>query len=200
MYKVFVNNKPIIFTTLLKNEEVFPLYTFKNSNIQDVINKLQTDKLKGVYLFSLNLENDWKSFCLDFKVVVAGGGLVRNEKDELLFIFRGGRWDFPKGHLEKNENIEDTAIREVEEECGVSNLQIEKFLLKTYHLFSKNKSYNIKETHWYLMCTDYLGELTPQTEEGITEAVFKNTQETAIALQNTYANIQLVYDAFLSKK
>lgn len=197
MYKVFVNDKPIIFTSLLKNNGVFPVYMYKNIVFDEVIHKLKIGKIQGVFLFSFHLEEDWQHFLSTYKVVTAGGGLVLNQQKEILFIYRGNKWDLPKGRIEKGESIEETAIREVEEECGITNLTIKNFLLKTYHIFSWEEEIRIKETYWYLMSSNYSGELTPQLEEGITEVVFKNKQEAELALQDSYANIRLVYETFL---
>ncbi len=193
MYKVFVNDKPIILTSSLKKENNFPIYIFKNIVIDEIIYKLKKEKLKGINLYSSNLEDDWLAFTKNFKVISAAGGLVLNAKKEILFICRGKKWDLPKGRIEKGESIEETAIREVEEECGIGNLKIDKFLLTTYHIFYQKEN-KIKKTHWFLMNSTFEDKLTPQLEEGITEVVFKNEIDTLKALKNTYANIQLVYD------
>ncbi|KAB1154631.1 NUDIX domain-containing protein [Tenacibaculum aiptasiae] len=196
MYKVFVNDKPIIFTTSIKNEENYPAFIYKNTTLDEVIYKLKLGKLQGVYLFSTNLPKDWEDFRMKFKVMIAAGGLVLNDNEEVLFIYRGNKWDLPKGRIEKGEGIEETAIREVEEECGVSNLEIIRKLTNTYHLFLQKGEHRLKETHWYLMHSTHQGALTPQIEEGITKVVFKNTEETILALQNTYCNIKLVYSHY----
>lgn len=196
MYKVFVNDKPIILTTSIKKEESYPVYLFKNTVIEELIYKLKSNILSGVYLFSTNLDNDWERFRVKFKPIIAGGGLVLNEKKETLFIYRGDKWDLPKGRIEKGEKIEETAIREVEEECGIENLIIKKFLINTYHLFVQNGEKRLKETYWYLMYSNFSGNLKPQLEEGITDVCFKNEKEIEEALKNTYANIKLVYKEY----
>ena len=196
MYKVFVNDKPIIFTSSLKKEENYPVYILNSVPISELIHKLRLDVYEGVYLFTNKIENDWEAFKKEYKVISAAGGLVLNLNNDILFIYRGNKWDLPKGRIEKGESIDETAIREVEEECGVTNLVIDKFLLNTYHLFIQDNEYRLKETYWYLMKTDYKGELIPQIEEGITEVFFKNEKETLEALEDTYANIKLVYDCY----
>ncbi len=196
MYKVFVNDKPIIFTTSIKNEEDYPVYVYKNTIIDELIYKLKLGKLKGVYLFSNDLENHWQSFKINLKVITAAGGLVLNDENEILFIYRGNKWDLPKGRIEKGEEIEETAVREVEEECGIKNLSIKKKLINTYHLFVQKGEHRLKETHWYLMHSNYKGKLIPQTEEGITNVLFKGKNDTEKALNNTYLNIRLVYDSY----
>lgn len=197
MYKVFVNDKPIIFTTSFKNEEDFPVYIYKNTIIQELIYKLKVGKLNGFYIYSNNLIEDWKDFKVKFKVIIAAGGLVLNGSKKVLFIYRGNKWDLPKGRVEEGENLMEAAIREVEEECGIEKLIVNKELLITYHLFIQQNEYRLKETHWYLMFSNYEGSLTPQLEEGITKAEFKNKKETIEALQNTFANIVMVYESYL---
>ena len=195
MYKVFVNDTPIIITSSTKKENNFPVYIFKNVVLDEIIHKLNNGYLEGVNLYSTDLENDWSLFLNNIKVVSAAGGLVLNLKKEVLFIYRNNIWDLPKGRIEKGETIEKTAIREVEEECGIFNLSINKKLITTYHVYFQN-GIKLKETHWFLMHSDYNKELIPQIEEGITDVLFKNDTEIHLALQNTYANIKLVYDTY----
>ena len=129
-------------------------------------------------------------------MVSAAGGLVLNPDNEMLFIHRLGIWDLPKGRIEKGETIEETAVREVEEECGVEGLILEKPLITTFHLFFMDDIQQLKITHWFLMKIDFQEKLTPQLEEGITKVVFKNEAQVYQAMQNTYANIKLVLDAY----
>lgn len=196
MYKVFINDKPIILTDSLFMESDFELLHFKNIAVPEIIHKLKKGRLKGVVLYCMELEECWKHFKENFKVIVAAGGLVLNDQKDFLFIYRGNKWDLPKGRIEKGESIEETAVREVEEECGISKLHLKHFLLTTYHIFFQNKESRLKETHWFQMETTLEETLTPQLEEGITIAEFKNQEETKKALQNTFANIHLVFEAY----
>src|SRR5699024_8779095 len=123
----------------------------------------------------------------------AGGGLVYNTNNEVLFIFRKGKWDLPKGHTKKNESIERSAIREVEEETGVKNLEIVNTLPTTYHIMKRKGKYRLKETFWFEMKTDYKGELKPQEEEDITKVEWKNLEESREALQNSFENIKMLF-------
>lgn len=192
MYKVFINDKPIILTDSLQNQNELPFFIYNDVVLDEIIHKLEKDILNGAYLYSLDIEKCWADFKTYFKVVVAGGGVVLNDKKEVLFIFRGGKWDLPKGRIEQDESIEETAVREVEEECGISNLSLKGFLITTHHIFYQKKERRLKETHWYNMYSDDAKELTPQTEEGITVAEFKGKTDIEVALQNSYANIRLV--------
>lgn len=192
MYKVFINDKPIILTDSLQNQNELPFFIYKDVVLDEVIHKLEVGLLAGAYLYTLDLKDSWNDFKTHFKVIIAGGGLVLNKHQEALFIFRGGKWDLPKGRIEEGESIEETAVREVEEECGISNLELDRFLLKTHHVFYQDKIRKLKETYWYLMHAEEEQELTPQEEEGITIATFKTKEEAHEALKNSYANIQLV--------
>lgn len=195
MYKVFVNDKPIIVTSSSKKENDFLVYLLKNCVIEEIIYKLKEEKINGIILYTDDLEKDWVFFLESFKVIPAAGGLVLNPKKEVLFIYRNSIWDLPKGRIEKGESIKTAAIREVEEECGIFNLTIIKKLTTTYHIYFQN-GMKLKETHWFLMNSNYNKELTPQLEEGITEVVFKNEELTKEALKNSYENIKLVYDIY----
>lgn len=194
MYKVFINDKPIILTDSLQNQNELPFFIYSDIVLDEIIHKIVAGILPGAYLYTLDLEGSWNDFKTHFEVVVAGGGLVLNPKDEILFIFRGGKWDLPKGRIEEGESIEETAIREVEEECGISNLRLDSFLLRTHHVFYQGKKRKLKETYWYLMYSDTEQKLTPQQAEGITIAEFKEKTFIEEALKNSYANIQLVID------
>ncbi|NCT09980.1 MAG: NUDIX domain-containing protein [Flavobacteriia bacterium] len=196
MYKVFINDTPIIITSSIKKENNFPVFLFKNVVIDEIIHKLQNNIIDGINLYSTDLKNDWNYFLENFKVVKAAGGLVLNPKNEILFIFRNNIWDLPKGHVEKKESLENAAIREVEEECGISKLLIIQKLIITYHIYYLD-GLKLKETHWFLMSSNDAKMLTPQSEEGITKVVFKNRKQVLEAFENTYSNIKMVYESYL---
>lgn len=197
MYKVFVNDTPIIITSSSKNENRYDVYLFKNIVFDEILHKANEASINGILLYSENLADDWITFTNHLEVVSAAGGLVLNNKREILFIYRNGIWDLPKGKIEKGESTEIAAIREVEEECGIFNLSIVKELVTTYHIYYQN-GIKLKETYWFLMTSNYNDELTPQLEEGITEVCFKNETETKNVLQNTYANIKIVHDTYVN--
>jgi ADP-ribose pyrophosphatase YjhB (NUDIX family) len=195
MYKVFVNDKPIILTDSLPKENKYKVYLFKNLIVSEILDKLTSNSINGILIFCNNLELSKELFFKNFKTISAAGGLVLNPKKELLFIYRNNSWDLPKGCIENGESIETAAIREVEEECGIFNLKLIKPLTTTYHIYNRN-GITLKETHWFLMTSDYNKELVPQIEEGITEVIFKNKKAVNKALKNSYANIKLVYDTY----
>ena len=136
------------------------------------------------------ITDNWKSFCADYSLIEAAGGLVYNSDNQLLMIFRNGKWDLPKGKLEVGENIKECAIREVEEECGVLGLSIAKPLQDTYHTYEINEQKILKRTYWFEMSTRFKGELIPQNEEGITKVVWVDEQNIAEKLDNSFGNIK----------
>ena len=139
------------------------------------------------------ITENWESFCANYVLIEAAGGLVYNDKDQLLMIFRNGKWDLPKGKLEIAENIEQCAIREVEEECGISELIIIQQLQETYHTYEINGQKILKHTYWFEMKSSFKGNLLPQTIEGITAAVWVDKQGIAEKLENSFENIKELF-------
>jgi ADP-ribose pyrophosphatase YjhB (NUDIX family) len=139
------------------------------------------------------LEKNWQAFTSYFNVEIAAGGKVLNEQNNVLFIFRFGKWDLPKGKLEQNESLAECAVREVQEECGIQKIDLIDVLDTTYHIFKRDNTLFLKITHWFLMKTTFNGKLKPQLNEGIEKAMFKNEIEIEKALKNTYKNIKLLF-------
>ena len=192
MYTIFVGDKPIILTTNVEQETDFKVYLLKSVNIGKVIKTLNNSDLQGVHLVHKNEDKLLKKFLKLLPNVVAGGGKAYNAKDEILFIYRNNKWDLPKGKAERKESIEETALREVEEETGVTGLKIVKPLPTTYHIFKRNGKHRIKITYWFEMTTDFEGKLYPQEDEGITKVEWLDAKASKTALENSYANIRLL--------
>jgi mutator protein MutT len=128
------------------------------------------------------------------KKIIAAGGIVENEKGEILMMSRRGFWDLPKGKLDEGESIEACAVREVQEETGLQNVELISFLCKTQHeYFDKWINEDVaKETWWYLMKSSSLEKLIPQTEEDIEQLIWVNKKEMDKYLVNTYPSIKEV--------
>ena len=127
-----------------------------------------------------------------FKPVKAAGGVVMNDRNEILFIFRKGKWDLPKGKIDAGETADEAAVREVKEECGLENPEIINSLPSTFHTYHEEGPI-LKETYWYLMKAADT-ELHPQTEEGITKVEWKNKEAKEEILANTYGSIKDVIE------
>ncbi|TXG34758.1 NUDIX hydrolase [Seonamhaeicola maritimus] len=190
MLKVFVGDKPIILTTKVEQEINFKNYLLDTVNIGKVIKELNSSKLSEVRLIHKNEDKLLSKFLRKLPNVIAGGGKVYNDKGEVLFIYRNDKWDLPKGKAERKETIEETSIREVEEETGVEGLEITKPLETTYHIFKRNGRHRIKITYWFEMKTSFNGTLYPQIKEGITKVEWLNKKQSTKALKNSYANIR----------
>ena len=190
MQKIFVGNKPIILTTQVKKETDFKNLFIDSVSIEKILSVLKKDKYKAVHLVGSDLDSMLKTFLKFLPNVVAAGGKVLNASQRILFIFRNGKWDLPKGKSESNETIDKTALREVEEETGVKGLSITKPLEITYHIFRRNNQHQIKKTYWFEMFSDYDGDLKPQLDEGITKVKWIGPKKLKKVKKNIYANIE----------
>ena len=193
MYKVFVNDRPLFLTNEIKKETDFKFFLLESADINQLIINFFQNKIEKAYLYHPDEKEIMKTLKAKIPVSKAGGGLVYNKKGEVLFIFRNGKWDLPKGGMDKGEEIEDTAIREVEEETGVNQLTITDKLQKTYHIFKRNGVYKLKITHWFEMQSDFEGTPVGQIEEGIEKVAWLNPQQVTEALKNSYENIKLLF-------
>lgn len=193
MHKIFVNNKPIVLTTNTEKGEGYKTYKLKRSKVKRAIKKLAKTNLQEVRLTHKNESKLLSKFLKKLPNVIAGGGMVFNDEGKVLFIYRNDKWDLPKGKAERGETIEETSIREVEEETKVEGLKIVKPLETTYHIFKRNGQYKIKITYWFEMKTSFTGVLKPQKKEGITKVEWLDETEISKALQNSYANIKLLF-------
>ncbi|WP_459211199.1 NUDIX hydrolase [Aquimarina rhabdastrellae] len=193
MYKVFVNNTPIILSTEKSTDSNYKSIPIKKADFITIIRGILDGTSTKIHLYHKNEEKLFKHLYKKLPVIVAGGGKVFNNKNEILFIHRNGKWDLPKGKTEKGEPIPISAIREVEEETGVTGIEITKFLYKTFHVFKRNGEFRLKVTYWFEMKTDYDGELVPQIAEGIHKVKWKGHKSAQKALKDSYANITLLF-------
>lgn len=194
MYKVFIYNKAV-FIGFPYEKTVKTYQQLNELDVQKIFNVLKNDDCEGLIIGNKNwtsqdIENCWKQFCGYFTPIIAAGGVVYNAKHEILLIYRLQKWDLPKGKLEESENIEECAVREVEEECNVTNLKIKHALPNTYHCYPlKNGDWALKTTYWFVMTTNFEGELIPQTEEGIEKVEWVKIEDLQPYIQNTYPSL-----------
>ncbi len=194
MYKVFVNELPLILTNKLSETANGEYFLLNEDSIQQAIKALRKKKIAEAYIYHPNHEEILKKFTKKIPLIVAAGGVVTNNKGKVLFIYRNDKWDLPKGKLDKGEAIEDCAIREVMEETGVQGLRIENFLKTTYHIFNNNGVPTLKQVHWFAMKTEYSGKLKGEKKEGIVKVKWKGPNKIQKALQNSYANIKILFE------
>ena len=136
-------------------------------------------------------ENGFDHFLECFRIIHAAGGAVFNPEGNMLLMKRKGLWDMPKGKLDQGESIVNTAVREVEEECHVFDIDVKRKIGLTYHLYFEKK-WLLKETHWYHMVSQTWEEAKPQIEEEIEEIMWVDPEELDIEQLDTYNNIKHV--------
>jgi ADP-ribose pyrophosphatase YjhB (NUDIX family) len=199
MHKIYINNRALIFIDkkeLLDAESEKLCISYKSINtIEQAIRQLEEGKKPAIFIYTPNIETTVEEFVSLHTTIEAAGGLVRNSENKILFIYRLDKWDLPKGKLENNESPEEAAIREVEEECGISNLITILELDSTYHTYMQNEQRMLKRTYWFEMY--YAGEqkLKPQLNESITDAQWIDMEEIDhIVNPDTYPSIIDVVD------
>ena len=145
---------------------------------------------QSFYVVGKDMEIVKRDFFSNYKLVIAGGCVVFNKNKEILFIFRNGYWDLPKGKIEVGENIKEGSVREVVEE---TNCKIKGVLFKigcTYHTYKIEKDNILKETHWFAMRGKTKSVLEPQIDEGILKAEWVGEQYLNAYLDSSYENIK----------
>jgi len=195
MYTIFKNDASIILTdntNMLFEKDYF---LWKEIRLNNRLDELLSAEQGQVILFDEDLDMMWKEFGKHFKIIEAAGGIVENETGEILFILRNGIWDLPKGKIEKNESKEEAGLREVEEECGFTLLDLGHFIGTTYHVYDENEVQVLKISYWFSMTSDQK-DLKPQLEEGITALKWAKKEELNFVYNNTYPNISLLIDMY----
>lgn len=195
MYKVFFNERKVFLTgdflkSFQENHGLFYKFNDKEELKELLLIFLAINKINSLFIYNNDLEELKKSFISCFRYVEAAGGLVSNkENGKFLFINRFDKWDLPKGKIEDGETPEITAIREVEEECGISDVKIISPLSCTYHTYFFKNTPHLKKTHWYRM--EYSGSETPrpQTGEFITKVMWAGNKDLKMVRRNTYGSI-----------
>lgn len=201
MYKVFVNEKKLLLSKQSENLEKTLGYENVTS-LEIALDLLENTSVKELNVYGENLDGIWAEFRKLFRIIEAAGGLVNNPEGEILFIKRLGKWDLPKGKMEIGESREESAVREIEEETGLAQVELVRFINTTYHIYvERNGDKVLKCTHWFEM--NFSGEDTskPQIEEGITEVAWKNTAQIEDEVfPSTFKNIKLIVQEFWEQK
>ncbi len=159
-----------------------------------------TGRALNFALISSDPAQTFQDFTRDYRVIQAAGGLVFSKAGDLLTIKRNGLWDLPKGKIEKHEDRQAAALREVMEETGLNMLNISDKVGETYHAYYEDEHLLLKETHWYLMQSSGKGILTPQIEEGITEAVWKPLSFFKDPNFRSYLSIKDIISTYLNRE
>lgn len=201
MYKVFVNEKKLLVSKYPENLEKELRYE-SFTTLEIALDLLENTSVQELNVYGDNLDEIWQEFQKLFRIIEAAGGLVNNPEGKILFIRRLGKWDLPKGKMEKGESREESAVREIEEETGLSDVELVKFINTTYHIYiERNGEKILKCTHWFEMIYDGEDTSRPQIEEGITEVAWKTTSEIENEVfPSTFKNIKLIVKEFWETK
>ncbi|MEZ5046451.1 MAG: NUDIX domain-containing protein [Chitinophagaceae bacterium] len=192
--RIFLQEKNIPATNTTPS---YIIHNLTPQKIELLIDILLISDLKQVLIIG-DIDTSMQILKQTMSLVQAGGGLVINPQHEMLFIYRKGKWDLPKGKIEKQEDIEQCAIREVQEETNLKNIHIVKHLSNSYHIYFE-EIFILKETFWYLM-TSEKESVKPQYEEGITKVLWVDTNKIKYQLNNTYENIKDLVNMCLYNK
>ena len=201
MYSIYFNNRKLSVCPLMENtnynSNAVVYYNSNDLNTKQLPEFMESNQ--KINLLVLPVEENkidcvFEKICSEFNQINAGGGLVRNLAGEYLLIFRNGKWDLPKGKQEAGEDIKVTAVREVEEECGIDSLELGNLLCVTHHTYRVNGEFMLKHTFWYNM--EYKGDATlkPQTEENIEMCKWVKGEEIAELVKDTYPSIKRVFE------
>ncbi len=211
MSKVYINNVPVYLVSDImegfsnSSRDVLQVRYLHKKDLLDTIRYIeQNNKLRKAYIIGKTEKKVIDDFLSYYKLISAAGGLVKNLEEEVLLIERNGVWDLPKGKVEKGEEIEDAAVREVEEETGARDLILNEKILPsegqdcTWHTYQIDKKRVLKQTHWYNMdCLDD-SALKPQKEEGIERVAWIKESDIPEYLGNTYGSIRDVLQSGLN--
>jgi 8-oxo-dGTP pyrophosphatase MutT (NUDIX family) len=206
--KIYFHSKPLFLCDEIDHEiqpyvhhdDAVFIDELNTHTVKTMLHEMEQPRVHAGVFFHKDLEELKAAFTKKFAVIKAAGGLVRNEKDEALMIFRRGRWDLPKGKLDNDEKLEACALREVEEETGLKNVKLNSPLITTYHHYLEGTKQFLKETYWFAMEVSGAQELKPQTEEDITDIQWADHDDIQAKLKEAYPLIADVISAAKQKK
>jgi|WetSurMetagenome_2_1015567.scaffolds.fasta_scaffold676212_1 8-oxo-dGTP pyrophosphatase MutT (NUDIX family) len=197
MYKVFFNDRIVFIGSTFKKSLIKNGLVFHVSNLKEMESTWllfrDDGQLRNLILMTDNPEDGKEMFFSLFSIINAAGGVVSNSENQILCIYRWGKWDLPKGKAEKDEKMEDTAIREVEEECGISDLRNDGLNSITYHIYEhprKPGNWILKQTYWFDMFYGGTQMLVPQINEDIVEAKWFAKSELGVVVENTWSSLK----------
>lgn len=203
--KIYFDNKPLFLcdeidetiTPYIHHDDAVFIDELDSHTVKSMIHEMQLEKVHAGVFYHKDLEELKKFFYKKFTIVVAAGGLVQRENNDVLLMFRRGKWDLPKGKLDKDESLEACAVREVEEETGLRNVKLNEPLTVTHHTYHEGTKFILKESHWFRMNVSGEQKLVPQQEEGISELVWVKPSGLQHYIKEAYPSVSDVLNGFL---
>ena len=201
--KIFFNDKPLFLSndvdaelqSYVHHDDTVFIDELNLHTVKSMIHEMQDASIHAGVFFHRDLEELKTMFFKKFTPVKAAGGFVLNENKEVLMMFRRGKWDLPKGKMDKKETFEECAIRETKEETGLKNITIISPLITTYHTYHEGTRYILKETKWFSMKVKGEQKLVPQAEEQITKLEWVGKNKLENYMQNTFPSVKDVLKA-----
>jgi len=193
--KIYMDERVVVLTeNYLSIPAMNNMHVFESKKaLAKRLNLFENSEEACLYITCPDLDKLFKQVAGCFKLIEAAGGLVTLPDGRILLIERLGKWDLPKGKTEKGETLQETAIREVMEECGLQKApKITGELTHTFHTYHRGGKHILKHTAWYTMLYDGSETLHPQSSENIITAVWLPKNQLNIVLQNTYKSIKQV--------
>ena len=166
--------------------------------VKSMIHEMQDTSVHAGIFVHKDLKELKDAFFKKFTLVKAAGGFVLNENKEVLMMFRRGKWDLPKGKMDKKETFEECAVRETEEETGLKDIKLLSPLITSYHTYHEGSKYVLKETKWFTMNVSGEQKLIPQTAEQITKLEWVGKNDLKKYLQNSFPSVIDVLEAGFS--
>jgi hypothetical protein len=187
--KIFFLSNDKDFNTLPDDNSLVSLSKTRAGIFDDFLAFVDRNDSSQLVFLQKQKQKCFNLFAENFKLIEAAGGIISNKKGQKLFIFRNGKWDLPKGKIEKGETIKKAAVRECEEECGIGELKIIKALPVTWHIYELKGKLVLKKTHWFEMKSDFGKKPVPQLEEGITKVIWAKKTDYKAIRKNTFPSV-----------
>lgn len=201
--KIYFDNKPLflcdevdaLLQPYVHHDDAVFIDELNLHTVKSMIHEMQEKAVHAGVFFNKDLTELKNAFFKKFTIIHAAGGFVLNENDEVLMMFRRGKWDLPKGKMDKGETFEECAVRETEEETGLKNVKLISPLITTYHTYHEGTRYVLKETKWFTMKVEGEQKLIPQAEEQITKLEWVGKNNLKEYLQNSFPSVADVLEA-----
>ena len=195
--KIYFNNKPLFLCDsvdetiqpYIHHDDAVFIDELNTHTVKSMIHEMEQEKVHAGVFFHSDLEELKKAFYKKFTIIIAAGGVIQNEKKEILLIYRRGKWDLPKGKLDAGETLEECAVREVAEETGLQQIKLISPFTITYHTYHEGSRFILKESHWFKMKVKGEQQLIPQTEEDIHEIKWVKAGELVEYMTNSFPSV-----------